>query len=216
MVTLVLCLATLAVAAYLRGSPPGTLDQLLGGLDLLIVASSVCLIGLPALRLARSRGFVAADTAPIRSYLRIAILGAVLSVPAILIDVLGGFPADINIPLPEALVAYPAVAFVAELLFHVIPLGVLALLCARRTGSRCALVALAALPEPLLQVVWGATHSPLWANALVGLQLLVFNAVGLVVLRRHGLLAAYALRVGYYGIWHVLWGQWRLGLLFGI
>jgi hypothetical protein len=206
---------TVVVAALLRGSEASPLDRILGGIDPLLVALTACVLGLPALRVARGRGWIARGTRKPRTWLLVALLGALLTVPAVAMDLLGAFPEDMNIPLPEGLVAYPAIALVAEFAFHVIPLGLLSLLWRREGSGRNLLVALVALPEPLLQVAWGAGHSPGWANALVGAHLLLFNLIGLLLLRRHGFLSAYLLRLGYYGIWHVAWGQMRLGILFG-
>jgi hypothetical protein len=206
---------TVVVAALLRGSAASPLEGILGGIDPLLAALTACVLGLPALRVARGRGWIATDTEKPRTWLLVALLGALLTVPAVVLDLLGAFPEDMNIPLPEGLLAYPAIAVVAEFAFHVIPLGVLALLWRREGSGRNLPVALVALPEPLLQVAWGAGHSPGWANALVGAHLLLFNLIGLLLLRRHGFLSAYLLRLGYYGIWHVAWGQMRLGILFG-
>lgn len=212
---LLLCVVTVAVAALVRGSRVSALEGILGGLDPLVVALTACVLGLPALRVARGRGWIATDSEKPPTRLRIPLLGALLTVPAIVLDLLGAFPEDMNIPLPEGLLAYPAIAVVAEFAFHVIPLGVLALLWRREGLGRNLLVASVALPEPLLQVAWGTGHSPVWANALVGAHLLLFNLIGLLLLRRHGFLSAYLLRLGYYGVWHVAWGQMRLGILFG-
>jgi hypothetical protein len=212
---LLLCLATVAVATLLRGSPPAALDRILGGLDPLLVAVATCALGLPALRLSRDRGWIGRAASEPRIYLFVALLGALLTLPAIVLDLLGAFPEEMNIPLPPGLLAYPAIALVAEFAFHVIPLGLLAVLWPRDGRGGPLALALAALPEPILQVAWGAGHSPAWANALVGLHLLVFNLIGLLLLRRHGFLSAYVLRLGYYGVWHLAWGEARLGLLFG-
>jgi hypothetical protein len=57
--------------------------------------------------------------------------------------------------------------------------------------------------------------SPTWANAYVGIHLLAFNVVALEVFRRSGFVALYAFRVGYYLVWHIVWGYFRLPLLFG-
>ena len=125
-----------------------------------------------------------------------------------------------NVPLPDALLFYPAIAVVAEFIFHAMPLAALCVafpICVRGTHRRGRWVAFLTVAsiEPALQVAWGFGHSPPWANAYVGLHLLVFNWVGLMVFERKGFMAMYVLRLAYYTIWHVAWGQARLALLWG-
>jgi len=43
----------------------------------------------------------------------------------IIIDLLVRFPADINVPIPKALLFYPVIGFFAEHMFHVLPLAIL-------------------------------------------------------------------------------------------
>jgi len=54
-----------------------------------------------------------------------ATLATFLAIPVILVDLTVGFPRDLNIPAPRSLLFYPAMAFVAEVVFHAIPLGLL-------------------------------------------------------------------------------------------
>ena len=41
---------------------------------------------------------------------------------AILIDINIVYPADMNIPFPESLLFYPIIAFLVEIIFHVVPM----------------------------------------------------------------------------------------------
>ena len=144
-------------------------------------------------------------------------VGALLTLPAIGMDLLGAFPRDLNAPLPGSLLVYPSIAVLAELVFHVIPLAV-AEAAARATGAGTGIrrggLVLACLLEPAMQVLWGLGRSPGWANVLVGVHLVLFNALGLFVLRRRGFPAVVLYRLAYYLIWHIAWGRLRLDLLF--
>ena len=54
-----------------------------------------------------------------------------LSILAVVVaDILLRYPEDTNAPWPAALLFYPAIGFVAEILFHVVPLALLMLLLA--------------------------------------------------------------------------------------
>jgi hypothetical protein len=183
---------------------------------LTLVAVVLCLAGH---RVLERRAWSGTEPPRGRTYAWLLALGAGLTLPVIIVDVFGGFPADLNVALPDALLFYPSIAFVAETAFHVLPLSGLAVVAsvARVPPSRLwpFAAAGASLIEPVLQVAWGASDSPLWASAYVGLHLLVFNLIGVHVLRRHGFLAVWSYRMAYYLVWHITWGALRTGLLFG-
>lgn len=144
-----------------------------------------------------------------------------LALPAIAVDVLGGFPRNINVEAPESIVFYPVIGVVAEFVFHAVPLAVLLALAVRaaRLGGRDRVVRLcivgAAFIEPLLQVIWAPLGSPSWANAFVAIHVFAINLFGLHLWKRHGFVTTYLFRLFYYLSWHILWGFFRLRLLFG-
>jgi len=176
--------------------------------------------GWVAWRLAVRRGWLPGDAAGTQGYFPAVVLGLCLPLPVVLVDVQGGFGPDINVAWPHSLLFYPSIAFVAEVAFHVTPLALSAALAAasgsppttralRRTG-----LFVAASVEALLQVAWGAGSSPAWANAYVGVHLLVFNVIGVRLLTRYGFVRVYVYRLAYYVVWHLAWGHMRLTLLF--
>jgi hypothetical protein len=145
--------------------------------------------------------------------------GALLTLPAVALDLLGAFPRELNAPLPGALLVYPSIAVLAELVLHVVPLAAadgMARVAGGRagTGIRRGGLAVACLLEPVMQVLWGVDRSPAWANACVGVHLLLFNVLGLFILRRRGFPAVVLYRLAYYLVWHLAWGRLRLDLLF--
>lgn len=46
------------------------------------------------------------------------------------------FPAGMNVAFPQSLAFYPAMAFVAEVAFHVVPLGIVGLVWRQRPADR--------------------------------------------------------------------------------
>lgn len=140
---------------------------------------------------------------------------------SIAVDLKVRFPADLNVAFPESLIFYPTIGFGVEVLFHVVPLGVLVLALTslpkgmdKNTGIWIAIVLVAVL-EPVFQTaIGGATPFPLWATALVALNIFALNLAQLSIFKRADLISMYAFRLAYYAIWHILWGYVRLRVLF--
>jgi len=148
-----------------------------------------------------------------------AVLATVLAVAIIIADFIIRYPEDLNVPLPEALLFYPAIGFVAELLFHVVPLALLLLLLSPLSGSLgkervvwLAILLVAAL-EPAFQVLFEG--EPLtWGDAYTWLHIFTIAFLQLYVFRRFDFVSMYAFRLFYYAYWHILWGVLRLEVLF--
>ena len=211
-------LLAVAASAVLSWTGGDSYRILFGDLDPLLVTATIAALGAFALHRLAALEWFEAGASSRRSILSATGLGAALTIPVILVDLAGGFPAGMNVRFPESLLFYPSIALVAESAFHLVPLAMVAALWRWTTvdakRARLTAMGVAALIEPVLQVVWGSEMSPTWANAYVGAQLLVFNVVGLEIFRRSGFVALYAFRLGYYLIWHITWGYLRLPLLF--
>ncbi len=138
---------------------------------------------------------------------------------AILIDINIVYPADMNILFPESLLFYPIIAFLVEIIFHVLPMTLLlvgsTLIFKRFLYNKLVLryILIVALFEPTYQVVFMETYT-LWAMVAVWINLFLFNITQLFTFKRYGFISMYALRLLYYLIWHVVWGVLRLELLF--
>lgn len=216
--------AALVGAAALSASGSEAFAPYFGPLHPLVAVAIVVLPGAAALVYLRSRGWfeIRRGGPHGREGLRVAaVIAVVLTIPVIVVDALGGFPQGLNVTLPGALVFYPVIALVAEMVFHVVPLalllGALGLLLRSRVGeAKTVWVAmlLASAIEPVFQVVAARGESPTWAVTYVGLHLTGFNLLALAIFRRYDFLTLYAFRVVYYLGWHILWGWARLRLLF--
>lgn len=137
----------------------------------------------------------------------------------VIADFIIRYPQDINVPVPQALLFYPAIAFVVEVLFHLLPLALLLLtfsvvnqLLGRERLVWAAILCVAAI-EPTYQLLfvgeiftWGSTYT--WAH-IFGISLLQ-----LYIFRRYDFVSMLAFRLIYYAYWHILWGTARLNLLF--
>lgn len=155
------------------------------------------------------------DTGTLRRPALVAALVAVFGAAAIATDMALGYPRDINVPLPWSLVFYPVMAAVAETAFHLVPLALILAVLPRGGQPGPGTFALVASIEPAFQVrsaLAAAEFSAL--DVFTALNVLAINALLLTVLWRHGVVAAYLVRLWYYAIWHILWGQARLEILF--
>jgi hypothetical protein len=134
---------------------------------------------------------------------------------AIAADLTAGFPRDTNVPWPHAWLLYPSIALVAEVAFHLLPLAGLAWVTGSRFRGRridtrtMALVVPVAAVEPVAQIALG-TGLP----AFTVVHVYAFGVVQLLLLRRYGYLPMLWFRLGYYLLWHILWGAARLELLY--
>lgn len=191
---------------------------LFGQLNLFLLTVVTAALGAMALRLLVKYGWFRAATSW-RSVLIALGMGCCLTLPVIILDVMGGFPAELNVRFPQSLLFYPSLALVAESIFHLIPLALLASVWKvtrfELHRARWLAIGAVALIEPVLQVAFFAGQSPLWMNVFVGLYVLAFNLIALEIFRRSGFLALYAVRLGYYVIWHIAWGHLRLSPVFG-
>jgi hypothetical protein len=183
------------------------------------------LAGLAAIAAMHRTGFPAAWDERIpagRRLLLPLLVGVVGGFLTIGTDVLGGVLATVetltgqavNVAFPGSLLVYSAAAVHQELRFLLLPLPVLLWLISdvllRGRGQKLTFWTLAALSsaiEPALQAM--ALLNIFGAGVVVTLVSLGFavNLASAVFLRRYGLLAAVLVRLGYYLVWHILYGN---------
>lgn len=138
----------------------------------------------------------------------------------ILVDRKFPFPADMNVPFPESLFFYPAIGYVVELLFHILPFClvyfILGSLASKASNSSIIWVSIlvVALIEPVFQLAYASSQDSTAVLAYVGLHLFLINLVQLLLFVRYDFISMYMFRLSYYLLWHILWGHLRLRLLF--
>lgn len=194
---------------------PMLFKRFFGSLNPLIAFTLLCLTGLGCCAfLIRKGWFSILSPGNVRSRLAWLCLAPPLAGAAIVVDRIAPFPADMNVLFPASLVFYPLIGFVAEIVFHLLPVSLLALIAQafRRTdpmGSGGIIVVGGSLLEPLLQVVLEPS-GPGWRMIWVGLHVFAINLIQMLMFRRFDLLSMYAFRLVYYSIWHIGWGYFRL------
>jgi hypothetical protein len=143
----------------------------------------------------------------------------ILATIAIMIDLVIGFPRDINILFPKSLLFYPVIAFFVEIVFHVLPLTLVLWILShflKKVNQEKILwisIILVALFEPSYQAFF-MRSSPVWSVVAVWTNLFLFNMVQLLAFKKGDFISMYLYRLIYYLIWHIIWGALRLEWLF--
>ena len=152
----------------------------------------------------------------------IALSAAVVLVFALevtVLDILVRFPENINVPSPQALLFYPVIGYVVEVVFHLMPLALFLTLLERRgkgsTTTRMVwfCIILTALLEPTYQLAF-VERPYTWTAVYLWARLFAFNLIQLSIFRRFDFVSMYSFRLLYYAYWHIAWGYARLRLLF--
>jgi hypothetical protein len=153
--------------------------------------------------------------------LAVIVVPTLLAVPAMAADVFVGFPRGMNVPAPDSLLFYPAIGYVAEVTFHLLPLFlflfVLTTVSKAPTSNRLLWAALlfASSAEPIFQVAFSLSRHPFtFLEGFVGVHVLIFSVAAVWVFRRYDFVTMYLFRLVYYVWWHIVWGTLRLPLLF--
>jgi hypothetical protein len=195
----------------------------LGNVNPLIVLSAVVVICVTCLSLLGMNGwFKIFSVKNAKGLLLSSGIAVFLGLIIVAVDLKVVFPKDMNIPFPGSLSFYPAIGFIVETLFHLLPLTLLIFLLTflfRGTNYRTIIwicILAVSLLEPAYQVLDIASGGryPFWVIFYVGLHLTVFNVLQLALFKRYDFVSMYAFRLVYYSIWHIGWGYLRLKLLF--
>jgi hypothetical protein len=149
-------------------------------------------------------------------------IAALFGVIMIVVDMKVIFPADINILFPASLLFYPAMGFFVELLFHVLPFGILVFVLhsmLMKTPSNTILwmcMPIVALLEPMYHVMnmVSSNQYPVRVVLYVGLHIFGINFFQVLMFKQYDFISMYSLRLVYYLFWHIGWGYIRLRVLF--
>lgn len=217
-----LAVSVCAATAYLGARNPALYRPFFGPLPPLLAVGITVVLGAVLLAVLLGRGwFAIAGPETGRGLLAALALALLFAAVIILLDWLVVLPPDLNRPYPDALPFYYSIAFVVEVVFHLLPLTLLLLgltaLSPALTFERVIwpVIVAVALLEPLFQTALGFSRPyPNWVLALVALNIFFFNLSGLALFKRFDFVSMFALRLAYYSLWHIIWGVLRLRLLF--
>lgn len=197
--------------------------RFLGGINPLVVFLFVIILGFILLAILISKNwFVIYEAQNLRWLVRYAGLAILLGIIMALVDLRVKFPAGMNILFPQSVLFYPAMGFLVEILFHLVPLTVLFLIARAifkdLSFERLAWICIigAAVIEPIYQTVdmASANRYPLWVIIYVCIHVFAINLLQLQIFKKHDFVSMYSFRLAYYLIWHITWGYVRLKLIF--
>jgi len=223
LVYLGLCLGVGGLTAIVGYSDSAAFQRFIGRINPLLAFVCVAFLGLVLSSIVLSRGWFAIyRPGNVNGLLRSSGIAALFGLAIILVDLIIVFPADMNVSFPDSLPFYPAVGFLVEILFHVLPLSLLLILLSavfRHTSHRRVMwicIAMVSLIEPIYQAIdmASANRYPPWAVAYVFLHVFLINLFQLFIFARYDFVSMYAFRLVYYMFWHIGWGYLRLDLLF--
>ena len=134
------------------------------------------------------------------------------------VDLRGGYEEDINVLAPDGLLYYPVMGYLADIIFHIIPFSILLLLARFLLGADLTqdipgwIFLIASLFEPLFQAL--IMQSTGWVQAYQFVHIFLINLIQFLLFREHDFISMYMLRIVYYLFWHLIWGYFRLEILF--
>lgn len=196
-------------------------QRFFGDLSTLLIIVLIILLGFILLSFLLSRGWFVIYNQINRNGLLLASgLAILFALPTILVDISVRFPEDLNILFPQSVLFYPAIAYVVEVLFHLLPLSVLLILLTsifNKVDQNKVLwfcIPIVSLLEQAYQTIGFIGQYPLWTVIYVGLHVFLFNVVQLSIFKRYDFISMYSFRLVYYILWHMVWGYARLQVLF--
>jgi hypothetical protein len=218
---LLVSLVALIFALILLPSSDTYFRRFLGELNPILVIIIAAIVGAVALHFLQARyGFVIfIGKGAIPGVKLSVVLSTLLAIAIVTADFFIRYPEDTNVPLPHALLFYPSIGFVAEIIFHVVPLALLLIILnplggwIGREKFIWAGIFLVAVLEPTFQVAFEG-KSLTWGSAYTWIHVFVIAFLQLYVFRRFDFISMYSFRLFYYMYWHILWGVIRLQVLF--
>lgn len=216
-----LSLLSLIFAIVLDFFPGAYFQKYFAGIDPIAVIAIASVMGMAALwMLQLNYGFVILKRGKtIRGISLAAVLATALAAAIVIADFIFPYPQDINVPLPQALLFYPAIGFVVEIIFHLIPLALLLFILkplAIYIGKARVIwigILLVAVIEPAFQVLF-QERAFMLSDIYTWVHIFVINLLQLYVFWRFDFVSMFVFRMSYYLYWHILWGTVRLDVLF--
>ncbi|MDH4327492.1 MAG: hypothetical protein OEV77_03135 [Nitrospira sp.] len=210
----ILSFGAIGFTGILSFSPNPVFQPYFWSLSPLLVVVVISAVGIIALGFLSSHGWfeMYSRKQSLRGVAWPSAFATLFAVPIVLIDLTVVFSYQ-HVPQPQSMLFYPTMAYVAEIVFHVLPLSLLlvALGPLRKGRDPTRLVwlciVLASCLEPMFQLSWSPLEVPLsGVGVYVGLHVFAFNVLELSIFRRYDFVSMYACRLVYYLYWHVLMG----------
>jgi len=164
----ILSLGAIGFTAILSFSPDPVFQPFFRNIPPLLAISIISVLGVVSLGFLSSRGWfeMAVGSESLRGVAWSSAFATMFAVVIVLADLVVIFPYR-HVQPPQSLLFYPTIAFVAEMVIHILPLSIfLALLgplFKDRDSSKLVwlCIVLASCPEPIFQLSWRASEATL-------------------------------------------------------
>jgi hypothetical protein len=181
-----------------------------GRINPLLAVTLITALGVVSLRSFDAQGWfeIYTRTNP-RGLVLSVTIATLFALVAILVDLNIVSPHGFDVPPPHAWLFYPAMANVAEVSFHALPLSLLLVFLSplfKKLNSNVLVwscIFLTSLLEPIFQLGLGF-------SIYVGLYVFAFNLLQLYIFRRYDFVSMYSVRLVYYLQGHIVWSYIRL------
>lgn len=211
-------LAVLAFVGFLHLSGDPVFQPYFGDSNPLLMAGFYVLLGVLLFRVHLSKGWLRVyRKGKHRGFVVSSALAVLFGGVIIIVDLLVPFPADINVSFPQSLLFYPAIGFIVEIIFHLLPLTLLLaffLLGVKKWSFDKIIwpaIIIVSLLEPVYQVILLLGRE---VSVYVALHIFLINLTQLWLFKCYDFLSMYLFRLVYYLVWHIGWGSLRLQWLF--
>ena len=212
-----LSLAAIGFTGILSFSSTPVFQPFFRNIPPVLAVSIISVLGVASLGILSSRGWfeLVVGNGSLKGVAWSSAFATMFAVAIVLADLVVVFPYQ-HVPPPQSLLFYPTMAYVAETVFHLLPLSILLTFLGPLVTNRDSTmllwicIILASCPEPIFQLSWRASEAALsLADVYVGLHVFAFNLLQLSMYRRYGFISMYACRLAYYIEWHIVWGYAR-------
>ncbi|MHA1939964.1 MAG: hypothetical protein ACW97O_17295, partial [Candidatus Thorarchaeota archaeon] len=136
-------------------------------------------------------------------------LATLLAIAIVIADFFIRYPEDTNVPMPQAILFYPSMGFIAEIVFHVFPLALILVVLnplGRWLGRERVIwlaIFIVAVLEPTFQMLFGG-EALTWGSAYTWIHVFAIAFLQLYVFWRFDFVSMYGFRLIYYAYWHIL------------
>lgn len=199
---------------------PDIFSRFTGNINPLVVLFGSCFLGYFLFVFLNSRTALTIyrNKKPI-TYLIIACISLLFGIEIIAADIwIADYPKDLNVSFPASLLFYPAIGYVVEIIFHLLPISVIIILLASFTKlsmNKIVWISIITISiiEPVYQIQFTIQSSSITV-IYTSVHILLFSITQLLIFKRFDFISMYLFRIIFYLIWHIIWGQLRLSLLF--
>jgi len=220
LILLAISFSLLALTSILTKRDAQVFSKLLGNIHPVLAILIIVILGFAAFSLIMNTTNLVIFKHGRRGLLIFSVIAAFFLAAAIIlfVDIRGGYSKDINVLFPDGLFYYPVMGYIADILFHIVPFSILILLARFIFGVDLThsipiwMLVIISLLEPLFQAL--IIRSASWVQIYQFIHIFIINMIQLLLFRKQDFSAMYIFRMFYYLFWHIVWGFFRLDILF--